>query len=41
MKVLLDHNVDPATPAHLKRHIGRIRKALSRAASKQTVIMLE
>ncbi|MCS4177344.1 putative nuclease of putative toxin-antitoxin system [Salinibacter ruber] len=37
--VVLD--VHPATPAHLKTHIERVQEALSRAASEQTVIVLE
>jgi hypothetical protein len=41
MKILLDHNGDPATPAHLKKHIDRLQQALPRAASVQTVIDLE
>jgi predicted nuclease of predicted toxin-antitoxin system len=37
--IVLD--IHPATPAHLKRHIDRIQKALPRAAAEQTVIVLE
>jgi predicted nuclease of predicted toxin-antitoxin system len=33
--------VHPTTPAHLKRHIDRVQKAVPRAASEQTVIVLE
>ncbi len=34
-------NVHPTTPAHLKKHIDRVQKALPRAASEQSVIVLE
>lgn len=37
--IVLD--VHPTTPAHLKKHIDRVQKALPRAASEQTVTVLE
>jgi predicted nuclease of predicted toxin-antitoxin system len=37
--IVLD--VHPTTPAHLKKHVDRVLKALPRAASEQTVIALE
>lgn len=37
--IVLD--VHPTTPAHLKTHIDRVQKALPRAASEKTVIVLE
>lgn len=37
--IVLD--VHPTTPAHLKTHVDRVREALPRAASEQTVIVLE
>lgn len=37
--IVLD--VHPTTPTHLKKHIDRVQKALPRAASEETVIVLE
>lgn len=33
--------VHPTTPAHLKKHMDRLREALPHAASEETVVVLE